>query len=296
MIVDAVNTTADLAIEFPDYTKQHQIAARNKQKSQAGFDGVVGFIDGILIWTEQPSPTDCETAGVGPKKFYCGCKKKFGLVMTGVVDDQRRFIDVDISHPGATSDYLAFSVSSLKDKLENKALLLEDHYLFGDNAYVNTEYMVTPYPNATGNRDDYNFYHSQLRITVECAFGMLVQRWSILRSPLSLTMGISKVTALVMCLCRLHNFLINDRLEESLVSNRVNGVINGGYVAMQPHPTFRDESVPEEILYGGKHFDDVGELHIRRERARARNDRTLPRQLLFESVCDQGLKRPDPAR
>ena len=104
--------------------------------------------------------------------------------MTAIVDSNRRFIDIDISHPGATSDYLAFASSSIKAKLD-QGLLAEGKYLFGDNAYVNTEYMVTPYKQGNTLQDNYNFYHSQLRITVECAFGMLVQRWCILRQPLS---------------------------------------------------------------------------------------------------------------
>ena len=59
--------------------------------------------------------------------------------------------------------------------------------LFGDNAYLNSLFMATPYPNVSGDpekktKDDYNSFHSQLHIRVECAFGMLVQRWGILRS------------------------------------------------------------------------------------------------------------------
>lgn len=46
--------------------------------------------------------------------------------------------------------------------------------------------MATPFTNIAGDpnrvaEDAYNFYHPQLRINVECAFGMLVQRWGILR-------------------------------------------------------------------------------------------------------------------
>lgn len=31
---------------------------------------------------------------------------------------------------------------------------------------------ATPYPNARGDRNAYNFYHSQHRMNIECAFGM----------------------------------------------------------------------------------------------------------------------------
>ena len=97
--------------------------------------------------------------------------------MTGCVDHERSFTDVDIKHPGATSDYLAFAMSNLKSRLED-GLLHDDKYLFGDCAYSNTAYMVTPFKNTGGDDelDAFNYYHSQLRINVECAFGMLVNR------------------------------------------------------------------------------------------------------------------------
>jgi hypothetical protein len=71
--------------------------------------------------------------------------------------------------------------------------------------------MVTPFPAVgSGLKDDYNYYQSQLRITIECAFGMLVHRWSILRKPMPTGMHLGKVTALTMALCKLHNFCIDE--------------------------------------------------------------------------------------
>ncbi len=51
-------------------------------------------------------------------------------------------------------------------RLEN-GLLADGLVLFGDNAYLNTNYMATPYPNIAGrdqdrSKDNYNFYHSQV--------------------------------------------------------------------------------------------------------------------------------------
>ena len=115
---------------------------------------------------------------------------KFGLNMTGTCDHMRGFIDIDISHPGATSNYLAFATSSLKQKLDTTNLLGKGEYCFGDNAYVNTLFMVTPFKSVDVDQDHYNFYHSQVQINIECAFGMVVQRWSILRRPLPAVIGV----------------------------------------------------------------------------------------------------------
>ena len=64
--------------------------------------------------------------------------------------------------------------------LENNAVtkLIIDGYTFvGDNAYVKKMYMATPLKGMrSGYEDGYNFYLSQLRITIERAFGVFVHR------------------------------------------------------------------------------------------------------------------------
>ena len=40
--------------------------------------------------------------------------------MQAICDDKRHFIDIEISHPASTSDYLAFTTSLITAKLENK--------------------------------------------------------------------------------------------------------------------------------------------------------------------------------
>ena len=38
--------------------------------------------------------------------------------------------------------------------------------------------MSVPYPTtSSGPRDAYNYYQSQVRINIECAFGVLTNRW-----------------------------------------------------------------------------------------------------------------------
>jgi hypothetical protein len=74
--------------------------------------------------------------------------------------------------------------------------------------------MATPFPNISGGSEDvYNFYHSQLRICIECCFGQLVHHWGILRTALLTKMQIVHVICLVNCLARLHNFCIDDKMQ-----------------------------------------------------------------------------------
>ena len=157
IVVDAVNQSEALAIQFPEeHSDQRRLAAGFKTRSKAGFNACCGAIDGMLLWTEKPNLRDCEEAECWAKKFLCGRKKKFGMTLQGVCDSEARFLDVSIEHPASTSDYLAFSTSSLYHKLEEKNLLAPGLTLFGDSAYVNTRYMTTPFKNAkAGQKDDF---------------------------------------------------------------------------------------------------------------------------------------------
>ena len=76
---------------------------------------------------------------VGPRKFVCGRKKKFGL---NVQDTCDAFLDVEIAHCwcDATSDYLAFVTSELKSKIKKPGFLTEGLVRFSDNMYVSNDY------------------------------------------------------------------------------------------------------------------------------------------------------------
>ena len=214
-VVDAVNSSENLTFHYPKcHKKQREIARKFMLKSKPGFECCAGAINGMLVWIECPSELECGTAQCGSSNFFCERKHKFGLNLQGTCDLEGCFLDVCIAHPASTSDYLSFSTSSLKNKLEMPGFLAEGLCIFGDNAYINCSYMATPYRNvASGSKDNYNHYHSQLHIQIECAFSMLVNRWGILQQALSTKLGLKKTTSLAMCLCQLHNYCIDSRLE-----------------------------------------------------------------------------------
>lgn len=178
-VVDAVNRATKLRIQYPnDHEEQKSIAAEFKECSQAGFDNCGGAIDGMLIWTEQPTivlakwlPVDASSFSVaGRRSMVLGCRPS-------LCDAHCRFLDVSIGHPATTSDFLAFSTSGIFYKLKESGFLAEGLCIFGDNAYVNTDYMVTPYRNVrSGAKDDYNFYHSQASIASQAVARFVVIR------------------------------------------------------------------------------------------------------------------------
>jgi hypothetical protein len=305
-IVDAVNICPELAFGYPsNWDEQQKIAEGFHRVSRGIFKCCAGAIDGILIWLERPSTKHCEMSECGAKKFFCGRKKKFGLNMQATCDHEKRFLDIYLKHPASTSDYLSFCSSPLFCKLEKEGFMKTGLCLFGDNAYVNTPYMATPYKSVKdGSKDAYNYFHSNCRISIECAFGMLVHRWGILCKPMSTMIPISKVTSMVRCLCRLHNFCIDERIArnnsgsveedggdvvEHLDSDRANIALAGGSSLLDGADNGFN---PEELLHGGDHFDDISRA-VRVSR-RANNNEILPREIMCDIVEEMGLRRPTP--
>ena len=305
-VIKAVNNCDDLAIVFPsDHAEQYKIAEGFHRKSKAGIKECVGAVDGILIWLSCITQTECDKLGVGSKKFFCGRKKKFGLNMQATCDHHRRFTDISIKFPGATSDFMAFEASDFRTNLEKEGFLAPGLTIFGDNAYVNRHYMATPYTNVRASddtRDNYNVFHSQLRINIECAFGMLVNRWGMLRQPMPQGYTIKKVTSLVHCLCRLHNFLVDANVREETDTpaptsgDVLNMHLNGGYEttlrSVDEVSGIQQMAIPDEMIGGGEHHDDDEGQSMRRAIARRNANADLPRERIHRMISGADLRRP----
>ena len=211
-VVYATNISTSLQFRFPTTSEECKSMAYDFTfRSKAGFNNCVGCINGMLLWMEKPFQKHCEKVGVDSGKFYCGRKGKFGLNMQGVCDARWRFTYISAQHPASASDYLAFVTSLLYQKLTEGTGLPDGYCLYGDNAYINEMYMTVPFPNtSSGPKDAYNYYQSQVRINIECAFGVLTNRWRLLKSPLSANSPINHMNAFLLCLCKIHNFCIDN--------------------------------------------------------------------------------------
>ena len=308
IVVQAINDYAPFDLEYPsDHDQQKSIADAFCEVSTVDFPNCAGAIDGILIWIHRPTIQQAEESGVGQQKFYCGRKGKYGLNCQAVADVKGRFLDISINYGGSTSDVLAFESSTLCDRLEN-GLLAPGLNLFGDNAYLNTTFMATPFPNVSkGPKDDYNFFQSQLRIRVECAFGMFVQRWAILRSIIPHGISIGRTVGLVVALAKLHNFCIDERddilpevdseepdpddVRTSERHRRKRKVVEFTPTHQQKHSD--NSPIPVALLDGGQHFLD----HPRNTRRQDENRITsrglaLPRETMLQLVIQSGKHRP----
>jgi hypothetical protein len=304
-IVDAINTHPEFKLQYPDSRQiQESIAAGFRAKSGADFDCCAGALDGILIWIHRPSEGECAELQCSSGKFFCARKNKFGLNCQAVSDARGRILDISVVFPGTTSDCLSFEGSNLFRRLE-EGLLPSHLCIFGDNAYINSVYMATPFAGVMLDvaKDAYNFYHSQVRIRVECAFGMLTERWAILRRAMPCNITVKKTIALVCALAKLHNYCISETESANispLQAQDSQHLENSGACPLQVRNGV-EQSLPMQLLGAGHHFDDVNRAHrrimVRNAQRTARSSNiVLPRERLLAKVRASALTRPTPIR
>lgn len=168
--------------------------------------GCVGAIDGWLCPIQVPRRREVRIVA----SFFSGHYPRYGINVRPRVDYHCRFTAISSSSPGGMGDYIAYlhwKLSQLADTFP-KGL-----HLVGDNAYSNSNTLLTPLrrPHTTiASRDSSNFLLSQLRIRVEMAFGLLVNKWRIFKSPLRV--GMKHMGKVIHVACILHHWCINERL------------------------------------------------------------------------------------
>ena len=303
-VVDAIHAVDGLKIKFPtSHREQVKIARGFKAKSAINIDSCVGAIDGILIWIHKPSEAFLEKFKVGPAKFFSGRKGKFGLNMQAVCDADGRFLDVYIGCPGSASDYYAFQGSPLRKLIEQPGFFYPGLCLFGDNAYLNTPYMLTGFRNVSMQtevyKDGFNYYQSQVRINIECAFGRLVHRWGILRKPIPMNIGVDKTMHMLTALCKLHNYCIDEK-DDTVAGTAPEDVrsifLSGGLLlpridgdgdALWNYDEQDDRLIGQ--LDGGEHSEDYNR---QQQISQFRREEHLPYKVLLNHVLQHKFTRP----
>ena len=228
---------------------------------------VVGAIDGLFIKTQQPRAKEVGNV----RSYYSGHKKAFGVNMQGVCDASCRFIAFACNTSGATSDYVAFKHSNCYSTWPE---VPSPYYYVGDCAYPLAPYCMIPFVGSllAPHDDVFNFYHSQLRITIERTFGIFVNVFRIFHTALQFS--ISSTCDVVEACVKLHNYRINENCQHVTRctsngaifrqqferSNEVFDVLDDErYVTDRPHATDAAYArhVASEEAHSGLHPSDA---------------------------------------
>jgi hypothetical protein len=182
-----------------------------------GFPGCLGAIDGCHIPIQKP-------AGAGATYR---CYKGFNsLILSRVVDENRRFCDVDIGMPGINHDAHVYRTSDFFELARRNfgfdpaaCVRLEvggvSHrvkpYVIGDPAYPLSERLIKGWPGSKCARYKecawFTYRLSGRRMKVEQAYGMVKSRWQNVSTPHKA--DIRNHVEAIGAACVLHNICID---------------------------------------------------------------------------------------
>lgn len=174
------------------------------------FPNCLGSLDGKHIAIRKPS---CSGSKFFNYKHFCS------IILLALVDANYKFLFCDVGSQGRCSDAGVFAESELNVALEQNILNIPGEQnlpgtnvkfpfcVISDEAFPLREYILKPYPhrNQTRNQRIYNYRICRARRCVENAFGIMANRFRVLLNPICVRP--SKVDAIVLACCSLHNML-----------------------------------------------------------------------------------------
>jgi hypothetical protein len=185
-------------------------------KELTNIDNMCGAIDGSHIKLSKKPDIRFTPADYWSRHDF------HSILLQGVCDANKLFWDVCVKAPGGTHDATHLSDSSLWRKLKSHDILQEQvkviqgqdifPYLVGDSAYPLQAQLLKAFHNrATGSMDQNRFDKAirRGRVKIENAFGMLKQRWRILRE---LNVGLSAAPDVIVACTVLHNICVLARV------------------------------------------------------------------------------------
>jgi hypothetical protein len=210
--IKAINHT--LKIEFPSSEEECAVLAEGFER--ASHSGVikncVGAIDGYLLAIATPRKSHANNV----RSYFSGHYQRNGINIQAACDADCRFTFMGIGGPGVTKDRQGVKECGLFKKVQS----IPGQFIHVcDCAYQATEKFVPTFGGDLALRrdnDNFNFFLSQLRIRIEMAFGLMTRKWGILQRPL--TNSLSSIKHIILCIARLHNFCIDERLGTTTTS------------------------------------------------------------------------------
>ncbi|CAM9928625.1 unnamed protein product [Chrysoparadoxa australica] len=233
-VIQALKKAPQLRLKLPRTEAEYAALARGfKARSSNGvMDKCIGAVDGMLVRIRVPTLKDSPT----PVHCYNGHKKFCGINLQAICD--YKYLPPFIFHMYSASChglphvfiwavFFFFQLQVFGDGHEGAwfgqrqawehsgiddwfSKLPDGYYLVGDAAYPLGEHLLTPFEgNVSTSQDTYNYYQSQIRMPIEQAFGMLSQKWAILKKPMCFKLG--RVPSVVHILLRLHDWCIDHR-------------------------------------------------------------------------------------
>ncbi|CAI6343745.1 unnamed protein product [Macrosiphum euphorbiae] len=196
---------------MPQPTNEKWIEISKQYYLKTNFPNCLGAIDGKHIRCKNPNNSG--------SNFY-NYKKFFSIILMAVVDSNLCFTAIDVGAYGKEGDSSVFKNCPFGKKLYSNQLNIpvpvclpnvndnpQPFVFIGDEAFALHINLLRPYPGRglTLTRKVFNYRLSRARRMVECAFGVLANKWRILHTPIQVEPDFTDI--IVKSCCMLHNFV-----------------------------------------------------------------------------------------
>lgn len=197
-------------LKLPDTEREWEdIALRFERK--ANFPHCIGAVDGKHIRILKPAKSG---------SMFFNYKEYYSFVLMAIVDSEYRFIFISVGSYGKECDSTILKDSIFWKKINDGTLNVPKprplhtnmheelpFILVGDEGFALTPNLLRPYGGTHLNNDKkiFNYRLSRARRYVECAFGILANKWRILHRPIDL--NVDTAIKVIKACTVLHNFV-----------------------------------------------------------------------------------------
>lgn len=187
---------------YPEILTREWLSIADGFESQTDFPNCIGAIDGKYVRLVNPKgggSTDC--------------------VLLAVCDANYRFLFIDVGSYDYESDSSIYENNIVFRKMQENTLNIPNDrpvavggeplpfVLVGDEAFRLSPHVLRPYAGRDKDLPQmkriFNYRLSRARRCIECAFGILTNKWHIFHKPLS----VMNAETIIRACCILHNFV-----------------------------------------------------------------------------------------
>ena len=180
--IHTINLMDELLINFPQTMAECRaaVAGFTNISYQSAIANCIGALDRYLVAIN--TPPSLVVGNV--QSHFSGHYQHYGVNVQAICDHLCHFTYFAFASPGSVNDHDGIKETSLPLLLCN---VLAGFVIIGDAAYKASEKIVPLFYGVDAlvqENNNFNFYRSQCHIRIEMAFGMMSQKWGILKYPL----------------------------------------------------------------------------------------------------------------
>lgn len=236
---------------FPELSTDYWLDTSAEFMARSNFPHYIGAIDGKHIRIIKPTESG---------SLYFNYKKFFSIILVAICDANYKFSYIDVGGYGRSADTTIFKNSAFFKKLTKGELNIPDPRDIGigfddklpfmfvaDEGFGQSNFILRPFAGKflSVEKRVFNYRLCRARRYIECAFGILANKWRIFHRALNVDPKLANL--IIKTCCTLHNFVrdrdgvkFNDTLLVEGFYDLARWPIPGGVVANKVRQKFTD--------------------------------------------------------